>query len=151
MTNPSRHPVAFDFFVEIAVIDQLVGAEMARVLPDGVSMASFSLLNHLLSKGGSDSPARLAQALQVTKGTITAMLKRLEARGLVVLSADPRDGRGKIISLTPDGLQARNDAVAALDPLLGTFLAAFPEPDLAEALPLLKRVRLDLNRRRYGG
>ena len=151
MTNPSRHPVAFDFFVEIAVIDQLVGAEMARVLPDGVSMASFSLLNHLLSKGGSDSPARLAQALQVTKGTITAMLKRLEARGLVVLSADPRDGRGKIVSLTPDGLQARNDAVAALDPLLGTFLAAFPEPDLAGARPLLKRVRLDLNRRRYGG
>ena len=151
MTTPSRHPVAFDFFVEIAVIDQLVGAEMARVLPDGVSMASFSLLNHLLSKGGSDSPARLAQALQVTKGTITAMLKRLEARGLVVLSADPRDGRGKIVSLTPDGLQARNDAVAALDPLLGTFLAAFPEPDLAGALPLLKRVRLDLNRRRYGG
>ena len=79
-----------------------------------------------------------------------AMLKRLEARGLVVLSADPRDGRGKIVSLTPDGLRARNDAVAALDPLLATFLAAFPEPDLAGALPLLKRVRLDLNRRRYG-
>jgi DNA-binding MarR family transcriptional regulator len=114
-------------------------------------MASFSLLNHLLSKGGSDSPVRLAQALQVTKGAITAMLKRLEARGLVVLSADPRDGRGKIVSLTPDGLRARNDAVAALDPLLATFLAAFPEPDLAGALPLLKRVRLDLNRRRYGG
>ena len=102
MTTPSRHPVAFDFFVEIAVIDQLVGAEMARVLPDGVSMASFSLLNHLLGKGGSDSPVRLAQALQVTKGAITAMLKRLEARGLVVLSADPRDGRGKIVSLTPE-------------------------------------------------
>ena len=151
MTTPSRHPIAFDFFVEIAVIDQLVSAEMARVLPDGVSMASFSLLNHLLSKGGSDSPVRLAQALQVTKGAITAMLKRLEARGLVVLSADPRDGRGKIVSLTPDGLRVRNEAVAALDPLLATFLAAFPEPDLAAALPLLKRVRLDLNRRRYGG
>jgi DNA-binding MarR family transcriptional regulator len=151
MTTPSRHPVAFDFFVEIAVIDQLVGTEMARVLPDGVSMASFSLLNHLLNKGGSDSPVRLAQALQVTKGAITAMLKRLEARGLVVLSADPRDGRGKIVSLTPAGLRARNDAVVALDPLLATFLAAFPEPDLAAALPLLKRVRFDLNRRRYGG
>jgi hypothetical protein len=48
-------------------------------------------------------------------------------------------------------MRARNDAVAALDPLLATFLAAFPEPDLAGALPLLKRVRLDLNRRRYGG
>jgi DNA-binding MarR family transcriptional regulator len=151
MTTPSRHPVAFDFFVEIAVIDQLVGTQMARVLPDGVSMASFSLLNHLLSKGGADSPVRLAQALQVTKGAITAMLKRLEARGLVVLSADPRDGRGKIVSLTPAGLRTRNEAVAALDPLLATFLAACPEPDLAAALPLLKRVRLDLNRRRYGG
>ena len=151
MTTPSRHPVAFEFFVEIAVIDQLVSTEMERVLPDGVSMAAFSLLNHLVSKGGSESPARLAQALQVTKGAITALLKRLEARGHVTLSADPRDGRGKIVALTPEGRRMREVAVAALDPLLETFLAAFPEPDLAGALPLLKRVRLDLNRRRYGG
>lgn len=151
MTTPSRHPVAFDFFVEIAVIDQLVSTEMERVLPDGISMAAFSLLNHLVSKGGAESPARLAQALQVTKGAITALLKRLEARGHVALSADPRDGRAKIVALTPEGRRMREVAVAALDPLLETFLAAFPEPDLAGALPLLKRVRLDLNRRRYGG
>jgi DNA-binding MarR family transcriptional regulator len=151
MTTPSRHPVAFDFFLEIAVIDQLVGTEMERVLPDGVTMASFGLLNHLVSRGGSESPARLAQALQVTKGAITALLKRLEARGLVALSPDPSDGRGKVVALTEAGRRSREAAVAALDPLLETFLAAFPEPDLAGALPLLRRVRLDLNRRRYGG
>lgn len=151
MTTPSRHPVAFDFFLEIAVIDQLVGTEMERVLPDGVTMASFGLLNHLVSRGGAESPARLAQALQVTKGAITALLKRLEARGLVELSPDPSDGRGKIVALTEAGRRSREAAIAALDPLLETFLAAFPEPDLAAALPLLKRVRLDLNRRRYGG
>jgi DNA-binding MarR family transcriptional regulator len=138
MTTPSRHPVAFDFFLEIAVIDQLVGTEMERVLPDGVTMASFGLLNHLVSRGGSESPARLAQALQVTKGAITALLKRLEARG-------------KVVALTEAGRRSREAAIAALDPLLETFLAAFPEPDLAGALPLLRRVRLDLNRRRYGG
>jgi DNA-binding MarR family transcriptional regulator len=151
MTTPSRHPVAFDFFLEIAVIDQLVGTEMERVLPDGVTMASFGLLNHLFSRGGSESPARLAQALQVTKGAITALLKRLEARGLVALSPDPSDGRGKVVALTEAGRRSREAAIAALDPLLETFLAAFPEPDLAGALPLLRRVRLDLNRRRYGG
>jgi DNA-binding MarR family transcriptional regulator len=151
MTTPSRHPVAFDFFLEIAVIDQLVGTEMERVLPDGVTMASFGLLNHLVSRGGSESPARLAQALQVTKGAITALLKRLEARGLVALSPDPSDGRGKVVALTEAGRRSREAAIAALDPLLETFLAAFPEPDLAGALPLLRRVRLDLNRRRYGG
>ena len=151
MTTPSRRPVAFDFFLEIAVIDQLVETEMERVLPDGLTMASFGLLNHLVSKGGSESPARLAQALQVTKGAITALLKRLEARGLVALSPDPSDGRGKIVTLTPEGRQGRDDAIAALDPLLDTVLEAFPEADLAAALPLLRRVRLDLNRRRYGG
>ena len=117
MTTPSRRPVAFDFFLEIAVIDQLVETEMERVLPDGLTMASFGLLNHLVSKGGSESPARLAQALQVTKGAITALLKRLEARGLVALSPDPSDGRGKIVTLTPEGRQGRDDAIAALDPL----------------------------------
>ena len=151
MTTPSRHPVAFDFFLEISVIDQLVGTEMERVLPPGVTMASFGLLNHLVSKGGSESPARLAQALQVTKGAVTALLKRLESRGLIALSPDPRDGRAKVVSLTPVGRRSRDAAVAALDPLLETFLAAFPEPDLAGALPLLRRVRLDLNRRRHGG
>lgn len=151
MTTPSRSPVAFDFFLEIAVIDQLVSTEMERVLPEGVTMASFGLLNHLVSKGGTESPARLAQALQVTKGAITALLKRLEARGMIALSPDPRDGRAKIVALTPEGRRRRDEAIAALDPLLETFLAVFPEPDLAAALPLLRRVRLDLNRRRHGG
>jgi DNA-binding MarR family transcriptional regulator len=150
MTTSSRHPVAFDFFLEIAVIDQLVSTEMERVLPEGVTMASFSLLNYLVAKGGIESPARLAQALQVTKGAVTALLKRLEGRGLVTLSQDPRDGRAKIIALTPEGRRRRDQAIAALDPLLETFLAAFPEPALAAALPLLRRVRLDLNRRRHG-
>lgn len=150
MTTPSRRPVAFDFFLEIAVIDQLVGTEMERVLPDGLTMASFGLLNHLVGKGGSESPARLAQALRVTKGAITALLKRLEARGLVALSPDPTDGRAKVVTLTPEGRRGREAAIAALDPLLDTFLEPFPEADLAATLPLLRRVRLDLNRRRYG-
>jgi DNA-binding MarR family transcriptional regulator len=112
MTTSSRHPVAFDFFLEIAVIDQLVSTEMERVLPEGVTMASFSLLNHLVAKGGIESPARLAQALQVTKGAVTALLKRLEGRGLVTLSQDPRDGRAKIIALTPEGRRRRDQAIA---------------------------------------
>ncbi|MFO0438983.1 MAG: MarR family winged helix-turn-helix transcriptional regulator [Phenylobacterium sp.] len=149
MTTPSRHPVAFDFFLEISVIDQLAGTAMERALPEGVSMASFGLLNHLTSKGGADSPARLAQALMVTKGTVTALLKRLEARGLIALSQDPRDGRAKIVALTPEGQRRRDLAVAALDPLLGSFLADFPEQDLLAVLPLLRRVRMVLNRRRH--
>ena len=70
---------------------------------------------------------------------------------MIALSPDPRDGRAKIVALPPEGRRRRDEAIAALDPLLETFLAAFPEPDLAAALPLLRRVRLDLNRRRHGG
>jgi DNA-binding MarR family transcriptional regulator len=46
---------------------------------------------------------RIATVLHLDPGTVTAMLKRLEAGGLLVRRRDPRDGRRVLVGLTEAG------------------------------------------------
>lgn len=142
---PPQDPAAFKFFNEIGVIAQLSANAFERVMPEGLSMAGFSVLNHLERLPGDWAPARLARAFQVTKGAMTNTLQRLEARGLVAVTADPRDGRGKLVEITPQGRAVRGAALAALAPLLAQVQAALPAAEMEAALPLLARVRAYLD------
>jgi MarR family transcriptional regulator, organic hydroperoxide resistance regulator len=46
---------------------------------------------------------RVAQILHVHPSTLTGILKRLEARGILVRKSDPRDARRALFGLTPKG------------------------------------------------
>src|SRR4051794_17538607 len=58
------------------------------------------------------SPKQLAESLDLTTGTVTALLDRLERAGLVTRTPHPRDRRMLQIELTPLG-QERYGAVLA--------------------------------------
>ncbi|MFO0712942.1 MAG: MarR family transcriptional regulator [Sandaracinus sp.] len=49
------------------------------------------------------TPGRLAAHLHLDPGTISALVRRLERKGLVRRSRDPRDGRRVTLGLTPTG------------------------------------------------
>lgn len=49
------------------------------------------------------TPSKLAQTLHVDRGTLSTMLARLEARGLIERTQDPRDGRRVQVGLTARG------------------------------------------------
>jgi DNA-binding MarR family transcriptional regulator len=135
-------------FTEIAIIDQLAGNRLERLLPPGLSLAQYGVLSHFARRGGEESPAQLAAAFQVTKGAMTNTLQRLEAQGFVRVVGDERDGRRKRVSITPEGLVAQDDALARLRPLLTQLRAAIPASEFEAALPFLSRLRswLDQNR-----
>lgn len=137
-----QDPPAFVFFNEVGIIEHLSRTAAERVLPRGLSMAGFGLLNHMIRLGHERrAPAKIAAALQVTKGAITQTLKRLEAEGLVTVEPDPSDGRGKAVSVTPAGRQARQEAIAALDPLFADLLAQVDVAEIEAVLPTLQKVR----------
>ena len=94
-----KQQALFTLFNEIGIISQLSSARLARMLPHGLTVAQFSVLNHLVRLEGDWSPARLAAAFQVTKGTMTSTLQRLVAKGLISLEPDPSDGRAKHVKL----------------------------------------------------
>ena len=58
------------------------------------------------------TPGALLRATLVTSGTMTNRIDRLAAAGLVRREPDPRDKRGKLVTLTDQGV-ARADAALA--------------------------------------
>lgn len=148
MPKQAQDPLLFRFLNEIGIIEQLTRAKVESVLPDGLKMSQFIVLNHLVRLGGEWSPARLANAFQVTKGAITNTLQRLESRGLVKVTSDPRDGRGKLVSLTATGRRMRQQCIQRVEPLLVELDAKFPEKRVASALSLLQEVREYLDQHR---
>lgn len=148
MSGEAGDPLAFRVLNEVAIINQLASRAFENALPAGLSLAQFSVLNHLVRLGDDRTPARIAAAFQVPRPTMTHTLGRLAAAGLVRLVPDPDDGRGKRVRLTPEGTAMRARAVAATAPLLAGLGEAVPEPLLASLLPLLAdlRARLDAAR-----
>ena len=149
MTEPLGDPLAFVFFNEIGIIEHLSRTAAERAMPTGLSMAGFVVLNHMIRLGHERrAPARIAAAMQVTKGAMTGTLKRLEAEGWVAVVPDPADGRGKLVSVTPAGRTVRDAAIARLAPEFDQLLREVDPADLSAILPTLQAVRraLDLAR-----
>ncbi|MBM3533815.1 MAG: MarR family transcriptional regulator [Alphaproteobacteria bacterium] len=138
----------FTFFNEIGIIDQLARARLDRGLPDELRASHFIVLNHLVRMGDGKSPVALARAFQVTKGAITNTLQRLEARGLIALSADPDDGRGKRVTLTAAGRRMRDQSILQLWPAFADLAPVATAAEIEAVLPLLRRIREHLDRAR---
>lgn len=140
--TPPNDPTAFVFFNEVAIIEHLSRTAAERVLPEGLSLAGFTVLNHMVRLGHERrAPAQIASAVQVTKGAMTGTLKRLEAGGWVRVEPDPDDGRGKTVTVTPAGKAVREAAIANLGPLFGELLGEVDLEMLAAVLPTLQHVR----------
>jgi DNA-binding MarR family transcriptional regulator len=142
---PPQDPPLFALLNEVSIIEHLARNRLERVLPDGLRASHFVVLNHLARLGDGRSLARIARAVQVERPAMTNTVQKLEARGLVRVAADPRDGRGKLVFLTEAGRAARAAAVAAATASIAPLAADLPEADLHAALPLLRRLRAALD------
>lgn len=138
----------FRMFTEIAIIAQLSGNRLERVLPEGMSLAQFSVLNHFVRLGGAWAPSRLAAAFQVTKGAMTNTLQKLGAQGFVRIEDDPKDARGKLVEITDAGRRAREQGVRAVGGTVGPVAGAIPPSEVKAALPFLENLRKILDERR---
>ena len=135
----------FGFFNEIGIINQLSSALLQKRLPDGVTVAQFSVLNHLIRVGDGQTPLAMATAFQVPKTTMTHSLAGLARRGLVEMRANPSDGRSKCVWLTNAGRSFRDQAIGALAADAGRLSEALDFAEIAATTPTLERVRKALD------
>ncbi len=117
-------------------------------LPSGLSGSHFFVLNHLIRVQDGRTPLDLARAFQVPKTTMTHTLSGLEARRLVDMRPNPKDGRSKCAWLTKKGRSFRDEAIASLEPDLVKFLARFPKRHIETLVSHLAEIRetMDANR-----
>lgn len=148
--QPSKlnDPTLFTFFNEIGIIDQLARTAFERVLPKGLTVPQFSVLNHFVRLGGPRTPAQLANSFQVSRATMTNTLKRLDDAGFIVAERDPNDGRSKKIDITQSGRDIREVAVGNLMPLLAEMSRRFDLSAIASLIPTLQAVRIELDNSR---
>ncbi len=142
-------PVEFRVMTEIGVIEQLARNRVERVLPQGMSMAQFMVLNHFARLGGQQSLVQLARVFQLTKGAMTNTASRLLEQNFVAIVADPNDGRGKLVSLTAEGFAARNQALKMLAEQIQEMRGDIASEEFAAALPFLEKLRGWFDGHRY--
>ena len=143
----TAEPMAFQLFTEIGIIDQLAGHAFELALPGAITRAQFTVLHHLVRRGGEagQSPAQLADAIQVRRSTMTSTLGRLTRAGLVEIRPDPHDGRGKLVVPTAAGRATRDACIASVSPLLPLAGRALDPGEMETVLGLLRRLRCVLD------
>jgi DNA-binding MarR family transcriptional regulator len=123
---------------------QILIAELDALLrPYGVTFSRYEALVLLsYSREGSLPLSKIGERLQVHATSVTNVIDRLEAAGLVRREPNPRDGRGTLAVITSTGRDVVVKATAELN--AARFgLGALDTPDLARMFDLLRRLRVD--------
>lgn len=90
------------------------------------------------------SPKALLTQTLVSSGTMTNRIDRLVQRGLVERRTDPRDGRGILVTMTPEGRAAVDRAIANLLGAEAELLGDLAPADRATLTSLLRSLSLTL-------
>lgn len=142
--NDDANALTVTLFSEILTADQLLRNRLSRVLPKGMEISHFSVLNHLAFVADERSPAQLADTFHVTRGAMTNTLTKLEWAGYVHIRPDWDDARRKMVALSPAGRQARDQAISAIAPMIDTVVEDLGADRVRTVLPILRDLRLRL-------
>ena len=144
MTDSAKKTLAVALFSEILTNEQLVRNMLGRVLPKGMEISHFSVLNHLANVTNERSPAQLAKSFHVTRGAMTNTLSKLEWAGYIHVRPDWDDARRKMVAISPAGRQARDAALTAITPMISDVVETLGENKVRTALPVLRELRVAL-------
>ncbi|NOD35527.1 MULTISPECIES: MarR family winged helix-turn-helix transcriptional regulator [Ruegeria] len=139
-----KNALAVTLFSEILTADQLLRNRLSRVLPKGMEISHFSVLNHLVFVGDERTPAQLASTFHVTRGAMTNTLAKLEWAGYIHIRPDWDDARRKMVAISPAGRRARDQAISSIAPLINRVVGELGLERVRSTLPVLRDLRLQL-------
>jgi len=144
MSAEKTDDIAVALFGELFMADQLARNRISRVLPKGMELSQFSVLNHLARISDERTPAQLARAFHVTRGAMTNTLARLQWAGHVHIRPDWEDARRKLVAISPSGRAARDSAVASVVPLIAEVVQSIGPDRVRALLSVLRELRIRL-------
>ena len=106
----------------------------------GLAGARDWIVLSALSTGPRQTQLALAQSLGLDKTTMTSLLDRLEARGLITRCTDRHDRRARIPELTEEGRRIQAEVTLARDNVEACLLATFTPQEQHQFRDLLTRL-----------
>lgn len=127
------------FRAQVSVLRQLT----AEFPTQEISFTEYDVLFNLSRAEGRSLRIRdLIPHLLLSQPSVSRLLDRLAARGLVDKRSDPRDARGTIVSLTPEGFELfKRVAVLHADSIARRVGGSLSAEELRQLTELCDRLR----------
>src|SRR5437762_12773292 len=124
--------------------EQILIGQLDNLLkPYGVTFSRYEALVLLsFSKAGSLPLSKIGERLQVHATSVTNVIDRLEAAGLVRREPNPRDGRGTLAVITDEGRRVADKATREFNNARFA-MSALSQPDLDALFRILRTLRVD--------
>lgn len=129
----------------ISRLARVLDTELTRTFAEhDLDRPSFDVLATLRRNDRPLTPAELMRSSMITSGAVTQRLDRLAARGLVMRTPSPTDGRVVHVSLTAEGLALIDRALPDHVANEHRILAELTDDDRAALTDLLRRLLASL-------
>lgn len=116
---------------------EMFGRDLARAA--GLTPAQFRVLQ-VISEKGSSTPKAISQRMGVSQATMTALIDKLESKGMVTRQRSERDRRQTDIVITGKGAAAIEQAPDALQQIFVRRFEALEDWEQAQLIASLERV-----------
>jgi len=121
-------------------VSNTVSGEFARSLyTRQTSVAEWVLLRRLHEREQA-TPGELAEALTMTRGAISKIIDKLQAKGWIRSRVNPEDNRGQLLSLTPIGRRKLPELAEIADQNDEHFFACLDAGERAALKRLLSKL-----------
>ncbi|MAQ85917.1 MarR family winged helix-turn-helix transcriptional regulator [Psychromarinibacter halotolerans] len=145
MNDNAQDNLSVALFSEIFMADQMARVKLARVLPKGMELSHFSVLNHLSKSREEKTPGQLARVFHVTRGAMTNTVNKLAWAGYVHIRPDWDDARRKFVAISPAGRRACDEAFQVIADAVSGMVEDIGSDKVRAALPVLRAIRLRLD------
>ena len=131
----------------IGIINQLAETRSTRALAAlRLPYPQFVLLIHFSHRPEvAQTVTGVASAMQQPQPGVTKTIQKLVARKLLRAAAAPDDGRSKLLTITPKGLETYGRAIAALVPVFRELFEPWSEAEMSDLMGKLDRLKIWLD------
>lgn len=121
-------------------VHQLSVAHFTHLLePYDLTPVQFAVLNALIDSKGQDQ-ATIADQVALDPATFGAVVARLEARGRIKRTLDPKDRRRRLLQITPSGKSLIANTYSAVSQVQTELLAPLTTAERQEFVRILKKL-----------
>jgi DNA-binding MarR family transcriptional regulator len=136
---------ALDFMRALWALDHAFQSTSKRMEARLGVTAPQRLVVRIVGRFPRISAGEVAEILHVHPSTLTGVLKRLEARGMVVRTADPKDGRRALLALSAKGRELDQLRTGTVESAVRRVLRRMPAQTARAARTLAEALAAELN------
>ncbi len=148
-TRPTEAQAAIGWriFNWIGIIDQLATTRAGRALDElKLPFPQFVMLNHFSHRPAeAKTVTSVASALQQPQPGVTKTVQKLVARKFLKADPAPGDGRSKLLTITPKGLEMHARAIAAFVPQFAEVFSGWDDAEMEVLARQLDRLKVWLD------